>query len=88
MNFARYKIRDTAVVLPNEKVLIAGGSEKPEIFNPETKSFERVSGELGKTLHFASVTLLKDGRALILGGYEFVKGGEPTSTNQAWIFRI
>ncbi len=88
MNFARFKINETAVLLQNGKVLIAGGSEEAEIYNPETKSFEKVSGSLGKSLHYASVTLLKDGRALILGGYEFVKNGEPTSTNQAWIFKI
>jgi hypothetical protein len=88
MNFARFKINETAVLLQNGKVLIAGGSEEAEIFNPATKSFEKVSGSLGKSLHYASVTLLKDGRALILGGYEFVKSGEPTSTNQAWIFKI
>ena len=88
MNFARFKINETAVLLANKKVLIAGGSEEAEIFSPDTKSFEKVSGSLGKSLHYASVTLLKDGRALILGGYEFVKNGEPTSTNQAWIFKI
>ncbi len=88
MNFARFKISQTATLLPNGKVLIAGGSENAELYNPQTKSFEKVSGNLGKSLHYASVTLLKDGRALILGGYEFVRGGEPTSTNQAWIFEI
>jgi hypothetical protein len=88
MNFARFKISETATLLSNGKVLIAGGSETAEIYNPETKSFEQVSGSLGKSLHYASVTLLKDGRALILGGYEFVRGGEPNSTKQAWIFRI
>lgn len=88
MKFARFKIGEAATLLNNGKVLIAGGSEEAEIFNPKTKSFERVSGIIGKSFHFASVTLLKDGRALILGGYEFIKGGEPTSTNQAWIFKI
>jgi N-acetylneuraminic acid mutarotase len=88
MNFARFKIAETATLLENGKVLIAGGSVEAEIYNPETKSFEKVSGNLGKSLHYATVTLLKDGRALILGGYEFVSDGEPISTNQAWIFKI
>ncbi len=88
MNFARFKISETSALLYNGKVLIAGGSAEAEIFNPKIKSFEKVSGNFGKSLHYASVTLLKDGRVLILGGYEFVKGGEPTSTNQAWIFKI
>lgn len=88
MNFARFKIRQTATLLKSGKVLIAGGNEEAEIFDPKTRSFSSVSGNFGKSLHFASVTLLSDGRALILGGYEFIKGGEPTSTKQAWIFRI
>jgi N-acetylneuraminic acid mutarotase len=88
MNFARFKISKTAALLENGKVLIAGGNEQAEIFDPATRSFEQVSGNLGKSFHYASVTLLKDGRALILGGYEFIKGGEPTSTDQAWIFKI
>ncbi|MGI8668960.1 MAG: Kelch repeat-containing protein, partial [Aridibacter sp.] len=70
MNFARFKIAETATLLENGKVLIAGGNVEAEIFNPETRSFEKVSGSLGKSLHYSSVTLLKDGRALILGGYE------------------
>ena len=88
MNFARFKINETAVLLTNNKVLIAGGNEEAEIFNPATNSFEKISGSLGKSLHYSSVTLLKDGRAIIVGGYEFVKSGEPTSTDQAWIFKI
>ncbi len=88
MNFARFKINGAATLLNDGKVLIAGGSKEAEIFNPATKSFFKISGSFGKSLHFASATPLKDGRVLILGGYEFISGGEPTSTNQAWIFKI
>ncbi len=86
MNFGRFKISETAVLLPNGNVLIAGGSSNAEIFDPESEAFRTVSGNLGKSYHYASVTLLNDGRALIYGGYEFVPAGEPTSTSQAWIF--
>jgi N-acetylneuraminic acid mutarotase len=88
MNAARFKISETAILLKNGKVLIAGGNEAAEIFNPQTKSFSLVTGSFGKSLHYGSVTLLKDERVLILGGYEFVSNGEPTSTNQAWIYEI
>lgn len=46
------------------------------------KSFENVSGDLGKSIHYTFVILLKNGRVFILDGFEFIKGGEPTSTNQ------
>jgi N-acetylneuraminic acid mutarotase len=88
MNAARFKISETGILLKDGKVLIAGGSEAAEIFNPQTKSFSPVAGSFGRSLHYSSVTLLKDERVLILGGYEFVRSGEPTSTNQAWIFEI
>lgn len=88
MNFARFKIGETATLLQDGKVLVAVGNEQAEIFDPKTRSFKIASGTLGKSFHYASVTLLKDGRALIIGGYEFIRGGEPTSTNQAWIFKI
>jgi N-acetylneuraminic acid mutarotase len=88
MNFPRFKISETATLLKDGRVLIAGGNEQAEIYDPQRNSFEKVSGSLGKSLHYSSVTLLSDGRALILGGYEFIRGGEPVSTKQAWIFKV
>ncbi len=88
MNAARFKINETAILLSSGKVLIAGGGNAAEIFDPQTKSFSLVAGSFGKSLHYATVTLLKDERVLILGGYEFIRNGEPTSTNQAWIFKV
>ena len=88
MNRARFKINETAILLSNGKVLIAGGGESAEIFDPQTKAFSPVAGSFGKSFHYATVTLLKDERVLILGGYEFVRSGAPTGTNQAWIFKV
>lgn len=88
MNAARFKIGQTAVLLPDGRVLIGGGGAKAELFDPRTRSFTQISGGPGTALHYATVTLLADGRALIVGGYEFIRGGEPTSTNQAWIYRV
>ena len=88
MNSARFKISETAILLKDGRVLIEVGGEEAEVFDPRTKSFAPVAGSFGKSFHYASATLLADERVLILGGYEFIKGGEPTSTNQAWIFQI
>ena len=89
MNLARFKIDETSVLLADGKVLIAGGAEEAEIFDPNTKTFSIVKGKIGEPLHFASVTLLKDGRALIVGGYgRGTRQAGPVSTNQAWIFQL
>ena len=86
MNFARFKIAETAIVLGNGNVLIAGGSGEAEVFDTKENIFKRVSGNFGDSMHFATTTLLKDGRALVVGGYAYQRGAAPKSTNQAWIF--
>lgn len=86
MNFARFKISETAIVLRDGNVLIAGGSGMAEIFDPGSMRFKRISGNFGDSMHFATTTLLRDGRALIVGGYAYQSGAAPKSTNQAWIF--
>lgn len=89
MNRARFKVSETSVLLADGKVLIAGGAEDAEIFDPQTKTFSIVRGKIGEPLYYASVTLLKDGRALIVGGYG--RGSRetgPVGTNRAWIFHI
>jgi len=89
MNFARFKIDGTAVLLKDGKVFIGGGGEAAEVFNPSTNTFTKTAGEFGMPLHYASVTLLDDERALIVGGYgNGTRQTGPVSTNRAWIFRL
>jgi N-acetylneuraminic acid mutarotase len=79
---ARYKLQGTAIVLRNGKVLIAGGSDRAEVFDPATNSFSLADGELGTMRLFATATLLKNGRVLITGGYH---DGRSISDG-AWIY--
>ncbi|MBX3245393.1 MAG: hypothetical protein KF685_13155 [Acidobacteria bacterium] len=89
MHFPRFKIGGSSVLLKNRKVLIGGGNEQAEIFDPSSNRFSIVEGSFGIPLHFASVTLLNDGRALIAGGYGRGTAAEgPVSTNKMWIFKI
>ncbi len=89
MNFARFKIDGTAVLLQDGKVFIGGGNERAEIFDPRTNRFTNSAGEFGMPLHFATVTRLPDGRALIVGGYgNGTREAGPVSTNRAWIFKL
>jgi hypothetical protein len=82
MHQARFKLTEAVVSLPDGKVLIAGGSEAPEIYDPATSRFSLVVGSFGVARHFASATLLRDGRVLITGGYD----DHTTSTEHSWLY--
>lgn len=84
MNSPRYKLQGTTILLPNGKVLIAGGASHAEIFDPHTNSFHRTAGDMGAKKLFATATMLKDGQVLIAGGYT----DGPVVSSNAWLYRI
>lgn len=69
MQQARYKIVNAIAALKDGRVLIAGGAERVEIYDPSTRTFRAVGGQFDTARFFAAATLLKDGRVLITGGY-------------------
>lgn len=79
---ARYKLQGAAVVLPNGKVLIAGGADRAEVFDPATNSFLPTAGDMGSQRLFATATLLHNGKVLIVGGYR----DGLTISDGAWIY--
>lgn len=85
MNSRRFKLIQTAVRLRSGRVLIAGGAERPEIYDPATKSFRPVNGTVGEGRYFSTATLLNDGRVLIAGGY----GDDPMAgaVPNAWLYQ-
>ena len=83
MNSARYKLQGTAILLKNGRVLIAGGANRAEVFDPTTNSFSFADGNMGTKRLFATATLLKNGQVLITGGYT---DGNIVSAN-TWIYR-
>lgn len=83
MKLARYKLQGTTVLLKNGKVMIAGGANQAEIFDPEIGKFEVVPEKFETTLLFSTATLLPDGQLLVAGGYD-----RSTSVRAAaWICR-
>lgn len=86
MNTARFKLPAAAVLLPNGKVLVAGGGPFAELYDETTGSFSKVPGSLGAARFFASTTLLPGGKALITGGYAESGGGLP-ATPAAWLYQ-
>jgi hypothetical protein len=92
MSVGRYRL--TATLLPNGKVLIAGGvsldasqpSSTAEIYDPATGAFT-LTGAMttGREQHTA--TLLADGKVLIVGGRSPVSGSndlQPTATAEVY----
>lgn len=83
MILGRYKHAGTSVVLPSGLVLIAGGAPQAETYDPRTRTFTLVAGEIRMAGQFSAVALLERGGALITGGYG--NGGGPRSS--AWLYR-
>ena len=50
-------------------MLVAGGSTQLERFDPRRSRF-RTGGRIDRALSFATATLLRDGRVLVVGGYD------------------
>lgn len=81
MNSERFKLADAAVLLNNGAVLIGGGNRQIEIFDARNQRF--ITGEnIDDDFYFSVLTLLKDGRVLITGGYD--SRIQPTA--KAWIY--
>ena len=70
MRRGRHKLRDAVAVLPSGAIVVAGGAERPEIFDPVARVFVPVEGELNGPQMFATATLLHSGEVLVLGGYD------------------
>lgn len=83
MNLPRYKLQGTAVLLNNGKVLVAGGANRVEVFDPSRNTFTFAGGDMGAPRFFATATLLQNGQVLIAGGYH----GNNDVSSKAWIYR-
>jgi hypothetical protein len=83
MNSPRYKLQGTAVLLSNGKVLIAGGANRAEVFDPSRNIFSYAAGDMETARLFATATRLQDGQVLITGGYDV----NLSVSSNAWIYR-
>jgi hypothetical protein len=86
MNIQRFKLPAAVALLPNGRVLVAGGGPFAELYDESTGTFTKVPGSLGTARFFASATLLPDGKALITGGYAASGSGLP-ATPAAWLYQ-
>ncbi|MCA1662047.1 MAG: hypothetical protein LC648_07765, partial [Novosphingobium sp.] len=72
------------VVLPDGRVLVAGGASRAELYDPATRRSAMTGPDFGRRLNFASATLLSNGAVLVAGGYD--ENGIRMSDG-AWILR-
>lgn len=83
MNARRYKIQGTAVLLNDGRILVAGGADRAELFDPQRNTFSYATGPMDTSRMFATATLLKNGQVLIIGGYHNNNDASPN----AWIYK-
>lgn len=79
----RHKIPDAVAVLPGSgATLVAGGAGSFEAWMPGFAAFEVIKRDARNRAEFATLTTLRDGRVLMLGGYD--EGVRPSAS--AWLF--
>ncbi|HEX5441786.1 MAG TPA: kelch repeat-containing protein [Ktedonobacterales bacterium] len=82
MSAARYKLPTAVAQLASGDVLVAGDSPRAEVYDVRAGGFRLADGSLGASWSFTTVTPLRDGTALIVGGYDTGIHLTP----RAWIF--
>jgi hypothetical protein len=84
MVHARYKHQGTSLRLDNGMVLIVGGAQEPEAFDPATNSFAVMRSSVPMPGSFSAAAPIGASEVLVTGGYG--QGSEPT--NRAWRVRV
>ena len=79
MHPERFKLPEAEVLLPNGRVIVAGGALFAELYDETTGTFTKVPGSLGAARLFSSATLLPGDGALITGSYAESNGGLPAT---------
>jgi hypothetical protein len=81
MRWGRHKLRDAVVALPSGAVLVGGGAERPELWDPHDRTFVTVGGSIGGPQMFATATRVAGDDVLVIGGYD----ARIVPTASAWV---
>lgn len=84
LHFKRFKLMEGVVALPDGRVLIGGGAEQAEVYDPAAGTIVTVPGATLDASLYSTATLLNDGRVLLAGGY--AQGGQP-GVRHAWLYK-
>jgi hypothetical protein len=83
LNVKRFKLTKAMVPLKNGRILIGGGADYPEVYDPSLRAFLPVAGTKMDGFCFSTATVLHDGKVLLTGGY--ANPGSP-GVDHAWIY--
>jgi hypothetical protein len=85
MHISRFKLHDSVVALRDGRILVAGGADQMEVYEPASGSFVTVGGVALDGFLFSTATLLSDGRVLLVNGY----GSHPVdgAVRHAWLYQ-
>ena len=83
MNTARFKLPGAVALLKNGRVLIAGGDEQVELYDPASRTFSVATGRMDAARFYSTATLLTDGRVLVAGGYD----NHSVASAKAWVYK-
>ncbi|HXL79282.1 MAG TPA: kelch repeat-containing protein [Pyrinomonadaceae bacterium] len=83
MNMARFKLPAAVALLKSGKVLIAGGGEQVEIYDPASRTFSVATGRMDAAKFYSTATMLTDGRVLVAGGYD----NHSVASAKAWTYK-
>lgn len=78
----RFKVGQAVVVTPTGTVVVGGGDSRIELWRTTAPAAPLTVKDLGDSWHYATATLLNDGRVLIAGGYN----QRMIASREAWIF--
>jgi hypothetical protein len=81
----RFKLHDGVVALRDGRVLVAGGADQMELYDPASGRFSTVGGVALDGFFFSTATLLGDGKVLVVNGY----GHHPLdgAVRHAWVYQ-
>jgi hypothetical protein len=85
MKLPRYKLLSGVVALSDGRILLAGGADRPEIYDSTRRTFTELNTDPLEGFLFSTATLLNDGRVLLVNGYGHHPGDG--AVNQALVWR-
>ena len=83
LNVKRFKLTKAMVPLKSGRILVGGGADYAEVYDPFLRAFLPVAGTKMDGFCFSTATLLDDGKVLLAGGY--ANPGSP-GVDHAWIY--